>query len=236
MEALVGLPRACPTANSRPSSRLPSSQCHHTLAPCSSYPRSQTDKEILLGRGFACENPLWASLASWPPDQPAKLQSKATDLRRSSCMGRSRMVDLDCNLSRSVPEFFLLLLLRGAKWDECEERRWMESACAQRASVLSVLLALLASNPSIHPSTHTCVYASSIVFFTARMGPRPLGRAGAIHGLGCSSIHLALRGPDAWTGNGDPQFGSGSSKGPLGPWGPSNPVPSPKPTSRGLTC
>lgn len=64
-------------------------------------------------QSFACENPLWASLASWPPDQPAKLQSKATDLHESSRMGSSRMVDLDCNLSRSVPEFFFSFFSGG---------------------------------------------------------------------------------------------------------------------------
>lgn len=85
------------------------------------------------------------------------------------------MVDLDCNLSRSVPEFFLLLLLRGAKWDECEERRWMESACAQRASVLSVVLALLASNPSIHPPTRASMRRPSFFFFHRQDGAEATG-------------------------------------------------------------
>lgn len=151
------------------------------------------------------KTPFGRPLEAWPPDQPAKLQSKATDLHEPSRKGRSRMVDLDCNLSRSVPEFFLLLLLRGEKPDECEERRWMESACAQRRQLASAPPVLLASNPSAHPPTRASMRRPTP--FTARMGPWPLGRAGAIHGLGCPSIHLALRGPDACTGDGGPLLG-----------------------------
>lgn len=105
-------------------------------------------------QSFACESPLWASLASWPPDQPAKLQSKATDLHESSRMGRSRMADLDCNLSRSVPEFSFSFFFSGGNWMKWRER-WMESACAQLASASC---ALLASNPSsARPHVRLCV-------------------------------------------------------------------------------
>lgn len=98
-----------PSARARPVLELPSP----------THP-SQSDKESCLAE-FACENPLWpSSLASWPPDQPAKLQSKATDLHESSRMGRGRMADLDCNLSRSVPEFFFSLFLRGEIGMNCE--------------------------------------------------------------------------------------------------------------------
>lgn len=122
---LQGLPEL--PAPARPPTRSP---------PTANCPRSLTDRESFLA-GFACENPFGRPLEAWPPDQPAKLQSKASDLHESSPKGRSRMADLDCNLSRSVPEFFLLLLLRGEKPGECEERRWMESACAQRRQLAS---------------------------------------------------------------------------------------------------
>lgn len=84
----------------------------------------------------------------------------------------------------------------------------------QRASCL------LASNPSAHPPTRASMRRPTP--FTARMGPSPLGRAGAIHGLGCPSIHLALRGPDACTGDGgsSARSSSGSSSGSMGPMGP----------------
>lgn len=47
----------------------------------------------------------------------------------------------------------------------------------------AVLSALLASNPIVRPPTPASMRRPSP--FTARMGPRPLDRAGAIHGLGC---------------------------------------------------
>lgn len=121
----------------RPSLRLPSFPClpcasplpvaspiFHASASASahgpsshSFPHSQTDKESLLGRVLHVKTPFGLvcarSLEAWPPDHPAKLQSKATDLHQSSRMGRGRIADLDCNLSRRVPEFFPFAFFSG---------------------------------------------------------------------------------------------------------------------------
>lgn len=103
----------------------------------------------------------------------------------------------------------------------------MESACLCLACQRG-LAALLASNP---PPTHSPTRASMRrpSPFTARMGPRTLDRAGAIHGLGC------FLDPSSPSGDPTPGRGTGilsSAQGPPRVHGvhgvQANPVPSPK--------